>query len=124
MKYLLLLYSDPARAAGMTEEEIQEARAEVMPQWIELFEYLGTHAKSVDGVELDAPETAKTLRYQDGRAVVTDGPYAETKELIGGVFFIECENLDEAIDMAAHVPIAARGSVEIRPVVERAEAPA
>jgi hypothetical protein len=124
MKYLLMLYSDPARAAGMTDEEIQKARAEVMPQWIELFEYLGTHAKSVDGVELDSPETAKTLRYQDGRAVVTDGPYAETKELIGGVFFIDCENLDEAIDMAAHVPIAARGSVEIRPVAERVEAPA
>jgi hypothetical protein len=108
----------------MTAEEIKKARAEVMPQWIELFEYLGTHAKSVEGVELDSPDTAKTLRYEDGRAVVTDGPFAETKEIIGGVFFIECDNLDEAIDMAARVPIAQRGSVEIRPVVERSEVPA
>jgi hypothetical protein len=124
MKYLLLLYSDPSRAAGMTAEEIQQARAEVMPQWIELFEYLGTHAKSVEGVELDVPESAKTLRYEDGRPVVTDGPFAETKEIVGGVFFLECDNLDEAIDMAAHVPMAQRGSVEIRPVVERPEVPA
>ena len=119
MNYLLLLYSEPSRAAGMTEDEIQQARAKVMPQWLELFEYLGTHAKSVDGVELDDPHTAKTLRYVDGRPIVTDGPYAETKELIGGVFFIECNNLDEAIDMAARVPLASRGSVEIRPVVEQ-----
>jgi hypothetical protein len=124
VKYLLLIYSDPSRAAGTTAEEIQQARAEVMPEWIELFEYLGTHAKSVEGFELDDPETAKTLRYEDGRPVITDGPFAETKEIIGGLFFIECDNLDEAIDMAARVPIAQRGSVEIRPVVERAEVPA
>ena len=119
MNYLLLIYSDPSRAAGMSEEEIQVARAEVMPEWIELFGYLETHAKSVSGHELDDPHTAKTLRYEDGRAVVTDGPYAETKELIGGVFFLECNDLDEAIDMAARVPIAKRGSVEIRPLVEQ-----
>ena len=119
MKYSLLIYSDPSRAAAMTEEEIQQARAEVMPQWIELFEYLGTHAQSVEGFELDGPETARTLRYEDGQAFVTDGPYAETKELIGGLFLIECNDLDEAIDMAARVPIASRGSVEIRPLVGR-----
>ena len=119
MNYLLLIYSDPSRAAGMTEDEIQAAREEVRPEWHELFDYLGTHAASVAGHELDDPETAKTLRYEDGRAVVTDGPYAETKEIIGGLFFLECNDLDEAIDMAAHVPIAKRGSVEIRPLVEQ-----
>ena len=119
MNYLLLIYADESRAATMTDEEIQAHRAAVMPEWIELFEYLGTHAKSVTGHELDAPETAKTLRYEDGRAVVTDGPFAETKELIGGVFFLECNDLDEAIDMAARVPVAKRGSIEIRPLVEQ-----
>lgn len=118
MKYALLLYSDPSRAEGLTPEEIAAARADVMPQWIELFDYLERTAKSVDGVELDSPDSAKTLRYENGQPVVTDGPFAETKELIGGVFFIECENLDEAIDMAARVPLASRGSVEIRPVDE------
>ncbi len=118
MKYAFLLYSDPAPFADWTPEEIEARRAEVMPQWLELFDYLGRTAKSVDGAELDDPPSAKTIRYEDGRPVVTDGPFAETKEQIGGVFFIECENLDEAIDMAARVPIAARGSVEIRPLVD------
>jgi hypothetical protein len=118
VNYLLLIYSDPSHWAGMTDEQTKVARAEVMPQWISLFEYLETHATSVAGHELDEPETAKTLRYEDGRAVVTDGPYAETKELIGGVFFVECNDLDEAIDMAARIPSAARGSVEIRPLVD------
>jgi hypothetical protein len=90
-----------------------------MPEWTALFEYLGTHAASVEGFELDDPKSAKTLVYEDGRPVVTDGPYAETRELIGGLFLIECDDLDEAIDMAARVPVAARGSVEIRPLVGR-----
>ncbi len=119
MNYLLLIYSDPSRWAELAPAEIQAARAEVMPEWIALFEYLGTHATSVEGFELDDPDTAKTLRYEDGRAVVTDGPFAETKELIGGLFIVECNDLDEAIDMAARVPVARRGSVEIRPLVEQ-----
>jgi hypothetical protein len=102
----------------MSPEEIQASRAEVMPQWLELFDYMEKTAQSADGAELDDPPSAKTLRHEDGQIVVTDGPFAETKEQIGGVFFIECENLDEAIDMAARVPLASRGSVEIRPVVE------
>ncbi len=118
MNYVLLLYSDPSRAASLTPEQIQAARAEVMPQWLELFDYMERTAKSVDGAELDDPPTAKTVRWQDGEPLVTDGPFAETKEQIGGVFFLECDNLDEAIDIAARVPLASRGSVEIRPVVE------
>jgi hypothetical protein len=119
VKYTLLIYSDPSRAAAMTPEEVEQARAEVMPQWNELFDYLNTHAASVEGFELDDPDTAKTLRFLEGGPVVTDGPYAETKEIIGGLFLIECNDLDEAIDMAARVPVAARGSVEIRPLVGR-----
>lgn len=116
MRYALLLYGDPSRGAGMTPEEIAEARAKVMPRWLELFDYLEQTAKSVDGVELDEPSKAKTLRARDGKWLVTDGPFAETKEQIGGVFIIECENLDEAIEMAARVPLAEHGSVEIRPI--------
>ncbi len=119
MKYALLIYSDPTRAYAMTPEEIEQARAEVMPQWIELFGYLEAHAASVEGLELDDPRVAQTLRYDDGRPIVTDGPFAETKELIGGLFLVECSDLDEAIDMAARIPIAARGSIEIRPLVGR-----
>jgi hypothetical protein len=116
VKYALLLYGDPSRSAGMTPEQIAEARADVMPRWIALFEYLHEAAASVSGIELDEPEKAKTLRPGDGDWLVTDGPFAETKEQIGGVFFVECENLDEAIEMAARIPLAEHGSVEIRPI--------
>ncbi len=116
MNYLLLLYSDQDAWAAMSDEEKRIGREQEMPKWLALFDYLGQHAQSVDGVELDAATTAKTLRYENGKPVVTDGPFAETKEQIGGVFFLECDNLDEAIDMAAHVPVAANGSVEIRPL--------
>ncbi|HYZ18162.1 MAG TPA: YciI family protein [Gaiellaceae bacterium] len=118
MKYALLIYSDPSVVDGLTNEEILARREEVMPKWLEWFEYLQQHAKSVEGRELDEGTTAKTLRYENGEPVVTDGPFAETKEQIGGYLLIECDNLDEAIDMAAHSPITARGSVEVRPVVE------
>ena len=115
MNYLLLIYADESRAATMTDEEIQAHRAAVMPEWIALFEYLGTHAASVEGFELDDPGTAKTLRYEDGRAVVTDGPYAETKELVGGLMVVDCADLDEAIEVASKHPMAYEGRLELRP---------
>ncbi|HET7857536.1 MAG TPA: YciI family protein [Gaiellaceae bacterium] len=113
-----MIYSDPSIVDGLTPEEIQARREEVIPEWMAWFEYLEAKAKSVDGRELDESMTAKTLRYENGEPVVTDGPYAETKEQIGGYMLVECDNLDEAIDMAARSPITARGSVEVRPVVE------
>jgi hypothetical protein len=116
VNYLLLLYSDQASWSAMSDEEKRVGREQELPRWYALFEYLGQKSKSVDGVELDEATTAKTLRYENGKPVVTDGPFAETKEQIGGIFFLECENLDEAIDMAARVPVADHGSVEIRPV--------
>ena len=117
MRYLLLLYDeDPDRSLGMTPEEVAEARAAVMPQWLELFGYLEQHARSTDGVELEHPQSAKTLRPGDGEWLVTDGPFAETKEQLAGVLFIECDDLDQAIEVAARVPLAQRGAVEIRPV--------
>jgi hypothetical protein len=115
---MLLIYSDPSIVDGLTPEQIQARRAEVMPKWTEWFEYLEKKAKSIDSRELDESTTAKTLRYENGDPVVTDGPYAETKEQIGGYLLVECDNLDEAIDMAARSPITSRGSVEVRPVVE------
>jgi hypothetical protein len=70
------------------------------------------------GVELDEPATAKTVRVVDGETVVTDGPYAETREVVGGLMMVECGDLDEAIELAAAIPLVSRGSVEIRPVAE------
>jgi hypothetical protein len=81
---------------------------------------LSERETTVGGAELDFPATATTVRVQDGGVLTTDGPFAETKEVLGGFYLIDVPNLDDAIDFAAAVPAARRGgSVEIRPLVER-----
>ena len=119
MKYAALIYSDPAAWADLTPEQISQTRAEVMPQWNELFEFLGRTGRLVSGSELDDPPKARTVRVRNGEVLVTDGPYAETKEQLGGVMILECNDLDEAIESAARIPSARRGSIEVRPLVER-----
>ena len=123
MKYVLLLQNakeDRDRWATLTEEEAKSERAAEIPKWNALFEELMGGGHWVDGQELDDPATAKTVRIRDGERLVTDGPYAETKEQIGGFFLIEAEDLDQAIAIAAKVPVAERASVEIRPLAEAA----
>ena len=70
------------------------------------------------GSSSTAPSTAKTVRVRDGETIVTDGPFAETKEQIGGLMELEAEDLDTAIAIAARIPVAFRASVELRPVIE------
>ena len=70
------------------------------------------------GEALEPTNTATTVRVRDGRAVVTDGPFAETKEFLGGFYLLECKDLDEAIDLAKKIPAVERGSIEIRPIWE------
>jgi hypothetical protein len=90
-----------------------------MPKWAALFEELGKADPNVTGKELDGRDTAKVVRVRDGERIVTDGPFAETKEVIGGVFFTDLPDLDEAIRLAALIPAAAdTGAIEIRPVVQ------
>jgi hypothetical protein len=124
MKYLLLLQNsqeDRDRWATLSPEEANEARAGEIPKWNALFEELMAGGHWLDGQELDEPVTAKTVRVRDGERLVTDGPYAETKEQIGGFFLIEAGDLDQAISIAAKVPVAERASVEIRPLVESSQ---
>jgi hypothetical protein len=71
----------------------------------------------VDGAPLQEPDTATTVRVREGKRVVTDGPFAETKEWLGGFYTFECASLDEALDWAAKIPGAAYGSIEVRPVM-------
>lgn len=118
MKYALLVYTDQAAWAGMTEEEALAARAASMPRWLALFEELAKVDPGVDGNELAAALDARTVRVRDGGRLVTDGPFAETKELIGGIFILDAPDLDEAIRLAALVPAAEYGSIEVRPIVE------
>jgi hypothetical protein len=122
MKYLLLLTSQSDEIATwetLSEEEKKERRAAEVPKWNELFGQMQAKGQWIDGLELDEPKEAKSVQVRNGQTIVTDGPYAETKEQIGGFFLVECGNLDEAIELANRIPVVSRGSVEIRPLVER-----
>jgi hypothetical protein len=119
MKYALLIYTDQAGWAAMTPDEAAAARAESLPRWYSLFEELGKADSTANGFELEGATDAKVVRVRDGQTIVTDGPFAETKELIGGLFLADLPDLDEAIRIAALVPAAEYGSLEIRPIVDR-----
>ncbi len=123
MRYALLVYSDQTGWADIPEEEAARLRAESMPRWLALFEELGKADPAADGKELVEGSEAKVVRVRDGERIVTDGPFADTKEVIGGVFFTELPHLDEAIRLASLVPAAEYGSIEIRPLVDHGEAP-
>ena len=121
MKYIAVLTNNSADVEAwekLSLEEAQAARAEEIPKWEALFSELTPSGVLGFGAELDAPRTAKTVRVRDGETIVTDGPYAETKEQIGGVMEINADDLDAAIAVAARIPVASRASVELRPVIE------
>jgi hypothetical protein len=119
MRYALLIYADQEPWLQMSEEEAAKASEASLPRWYALMEDLGKADPNLDGKELDDIRTAKTVRVRDGEVLVTDGPFAETKEQIGGLFEVTLPDLDTAIDFAAKVPTAERGSIEVRPIVER-----
>jgi hypothetical protein len=118
VKYALLIYGDQAEWEVLSEEERTSRRAESMPLWLSLFEELQKADANVSGHELEERGAAKVVRVRNGERIVSDGPFAETKEALGGVFLIELPDLDEAIRLAALVPTARNGSIEVRPIVE------
>jgi hypothetical protein len=117
VKYAILIHSDQSAWQELSEEESARRRAESMPRWIALFEELGKADPGMVGKELEASWEAKVVRVRDGERIVTDGPFAETKEQLGGLFLLELDDLDEAIRLASLIPTAENGSIEIRPVV-------
>ena len=121
MKYAALLTNnaeDVAEWEKLSPEEAAAARADEVPKWVALFDELGPTGVLGSGYELDSPTTAKTVRVRGGETIVTDGPFAETKEQIGGLMEVNAEDLDAAIAIAAKIPVASRASVELRPVIE------
>jgi hypothetical protein len=89
-----------------------------MKRWMALEEeYEGRGMLLRGGGKLDSVAKAKTVRVRDGKTVVTDGPFVETKEVMGGYTVLECDTIEEAIEYAAKIPVAERGSIEIRPFV-------
>jgi hypothetical protein len=112
MKYLLTIYVDQSARAEAPAEPGELAAWEAYTREAqEKGAFLG-------GEGLQPTSTATTVRVRDGERLVTDGPFAETKEQLGGYYLLDCENLDEAIDWAAKIPAAPFGSVEVRPVME------
>jgi hypothetical protein len=121
MKYLLLLNNstEDVRAwESLSDEEASRLRSEEIPKWSQLMAWLGEEGIETEGLELDVASKVKTVRVRDGEALITDGPYVETKEQIGGYFLAELDDLDRAIEFASRIPLAQKGSVEIRPLIE------
>jgi hypothetical protein len=119
MKYMLLIYqgTTPVPGTDAWEQLSQEEQGAVYAAYKAVNETPGFTPGSV---QLDSPETATTVRVQDGRTLTTDGPFAELKEAIGGFAFYEADDLDAAIGLASRIPAARMGgAVEVRPVVER-----
>jgi hypothetical protein len=122
MRYLLLLNGTSKANETWeqnTPEENEKLRAEEIPKWGAFMGWAQEKGLDLNGLELDSRGTAKSIRVRNGNASVTDGPFAETKEVLGGYFIVECDDLDEAIDIASRIPVAESGSVEIRPLIEQ-----
>jgi hypothetical protein len=120
MKYLLLLNNSAEQWSEwhrQSAEERQRQREEVLPRWGALLSWAQEQGIETSGLELEDPAKARVVRVREGETLVTDGPFAETKEVLGGYFLADCKDLDQAIELAERVPLAERGSVEIRPVL-------
>ncbi len=112
MQYALVIYAEPGYDEALPEAERAAAHADFLA--------LADDPRCVGSVQLQPAETATCVRVAGGRTVMTDGPFADTREVLGGLYLIEAANLDEAIELAARVPPARLGgAVEIRPVMTR-----
>jgi hypothetical protein len=111
MKYILLIYSDEN---AWTERERKHCYAESL----QLTQELQANGQYLGASPLQSIATATSVRVRDGKKLVTDGPFAETHEQLGGYFLIDAKDLDNAIAIAARIPGASKGTVEIRPIVE------
>ena len=112
MRYMLLICSDEAQEANPTPQEVEA----LMAAYGAFHEELAGAGAFIDGARLQPTTTATTVRVREGETLTTDGPFAETKEQMGGFYLIEAKDLDEALAWAAKVPSAQHGSVEVRPL--------
>ena len=117
MQYMLLIYLDEQALDETEREQCYEESARLAHQINATDHYLAA-------APLHPPTTATSVQVREGKRLVTDGPFAETREQLGGYFLIEARDLDEAIAIAARIPMARRGTIEIRPVVHIAGLPA
>ena len=114
MKYMLLVHHDEHVLGNLKALELQKLREES----VQLANQIHSTGKYVDAAPLQPASTATCVRVREGKQIVTDGPFAETREQLGGYFLINAESLDEAVAIGGRIPGARIGTVEIRPVVE------
>jgi hypothetical protein len=114
MRYMLLIYGDEAAWNAMSdaERDAQFAEYETFSKW------LADRGWMRAGDPLADTDQATTVRVRDAQTLTTDGPFAETKEQLGGYYIVECDHLDEAIDAASRIPAARGGSIEVRPLLD------
>jgi hypothetical protein len=113
MKYLLLIYENENGYEGMSEAE----QGAIFGEYMQLSADLKASGKYLGAEPLQPTATASTVKVRGGKSLVTDGPFAETKEQLGGFYLVEAENLDDALAIAARIPGARYGGVEVRPVM-------
>jgi len=114
VQYMLLIYDDEQVRGAMSEAE----RGRVFQEYGAFTESIRESGNYVTGAPLQPTSTATAVRVRKGEQFVTNGPFAETKELLGGYYLIEAENVDEAIEIASRIPSAKLGTIEVRPVLE------
>jgi len=114
MRYILLIYDPESKWATMSEQE----RGQLFQEYGAFTESIKKSGHYVSGDPLQPTTTATTVRVRGGKTTTTDGPFAETREQLGGFYIIKASNLDEATGIAARVPSARMGSIEVRPIME------
>jgi hypothetical protein len=118
MKYLLLIYGDEAAMEAARANTPPEQQAAEVKVWYEYGDWLQDKGWFLAGDALQQTSTATCVRAPDGKPVVTDGPFAETKEQLGGYYLLDVANLDEAIEAGTRCPGARFGTIELRPIQE------
>ena len=113
MKYLLLIYENEASFAGVSEAE----RGKIYQEYMDYTKRIRKNGNYVAGEALEPVSTATTVRVKNGKTLTTDGPFAETREQLGGFYMVEAKDLDEAIALAAGIPAVRTGSIEVRPIM-------
>ncbi len=114
MRYLLLICNDEHATTG----NARDGASDMLPEYLAFGEEMGQRGVLLSGARLRSTADATTVRVRDGEVLTSDGPFAETKEQVGGYYLIDCKDLDEAIEVAAKVPGARFGSIEVRPIWE------
>jgi len=113
MKYLLLIYENEKEWAAIPEAE----RGRIFQEYMDYSKRIKKAGQYLGGEALQPTSTATTVRVKSGKTLTTDGPFAETREQLGGFFFVEAKDLDEALKLAAGIPGARYGSIEVRPIM-------